>query len=68
MNNKNGIGFFAMLSILLTIVFVVLKLTGVVEWNWIWVLSPIWIYAILFLLIMSVLGILIVMFINKDKK
>lgn len=28
---------------ILTIVFIVLKLTGVIEWTWIWVLSPIWI-------------------------
>lgn len=25
------------------IIFVVLKLTGVIDWNWWWVLSPIWI-------------------------
>lgn len=28
---------------LLAIVFVVLKLTGVINWSWWWVLSPIWI-------------------------
>jgi hypothetical protein len=28
---------------LLTILFVALKLTGVIAWSWIWVLSPIWI-------------------------
>jgi len=28
---------------LLTIAFVVLKLTGVIAWSWWWVLAPIWI-------------------------
>lgn len=41
MNNKSsgGVGFCG----LLTIVFIVLKLTGVINWAWGWVLSPIWI-------------------------
>ena len=43
--NKNngttsgGIGFTG----LLTIAFIVLKLCGVIEWSWLWVLSPLWI-------------------------
>ena len=28
---------------LLTIVFITLKLTHVIDWSWIWVLSPLWI-------------------------
>ncbi len=28
---------------LLTVVFIVLKLCGVIAWSWWWVLSPIWI-------------------------
>lgn len=28
---------------LLTIAFIVLKLTGVIDWSWLWVLAPIWI-------------------------
>jgi hypothetical protein len=30
---------------LLTIAFIVLKLTGVIAWSWWWVLSPLWISA-----------------------
>jgi len=26
----------------LTLVFIVLKLTGTIDWSWWWVLSPIW--------------------------
>ena len=40
----------------LTLVFITLKLTGQIDWNWIWVLSPIWIsisfLAVIFLVIL----------------
>lgn len=32
---------------LLTLLFVTLKLTGVIAWPWIWVLAPFWIAVIL---------------------
>lgn len=35
----NGIGF----GTVLFIVFLVLKLTGVIDWSWWWVFSPLWI-------------------------
>jgi len=38
-HSSGGIGFAG----LLTIVFVVLKLTGVIAWSWWWVLAPLWI-------------------------
>ena len=41
-----GIGFIG----LLTIVFIVLKLIGVITWSWVWVLSPIWITLVLILI------------------
>ena len=28
---------------MLTIVFIVLKLVGVITWSWIWVMAPLWI-------------------------
>lgn len=39
---------------LLTIAFVVLKLTGFIEWSWIWVLSPLWISALLLVLLLVI--------------
>lgn len=46
-NNSNasggGFGFVGAL----TIAFIVLKLLGKITWSWLWVLSPIWISAIL---------------------
>ena len=38
----------------LTTIFVVLKLVGVIDWPWIWVLAPFWIT-----LILGVIGIII---------
>lgn len=38
-SKSGGIGFCG----LLTIVFITLKLCGVIAWSWQWVLSPIWI-------------------------
>lgn len=49
MNNKqasSGIGFTG----LLTIVFIILKLCGVIAWSWWWVLSPLWISTILWVI------------------
>lgn len=35
---------------ILTIVFIVLKLTNIIQWEWVWVLSPLWITLLLWLL------------------
>lgn len=40
---RGGIGFVG----LLTILFIGLKLTNYINWSWWWVLSPIWIVAII---------------------
>lgn len=40
------------IAVILTIVFLVLKLTNVIEWSWWWVLSPLWILAILFIILL----------------
>lgn len=45
-SNKGGISFCG----LLTIVFIVLKLIGVINWSWLWVLCPLWIGVALFIL------------------
>lgn len=37
-SSTNGVGFFG----LLTLLFIGLKLTKVITWSWVWVLSPIW--------------------------
>ena len=45
---------------LLTIVFIVLKLLGVITWSWVWVLSPIWITLVLILIAVFIAVIVIV--------
>ena len=50
-NSAKGIGFTG----LLTVAFVVLKLCGVIKWSWVWVLSPIWISFLLFIMIFFLL-------------
>ena len=42
-NKKGGMGFLAVL----TLIFITLKLVGVIEWPWLWVLAPIWGVAVL---------------------
>ena len=46
-SSSGGIGFCGLLAI----VFIVLKLTHVINWSWLWVLSPLWIGVILVILI-----------------
>ena len=48
---KSGMGF----SGVLTIVFIVLKLIGIIEWSWLWVLSPLWISWILGIVLLVIL-------------
>lgn len=55
---SSGIGIFGLLGI----VFIVLKLCKVINWSWIWVLSPFWIGAILFVLL-----VIILLIISKEK-
>lgn len=49
MNNERnnttagGIGFCGLLAV----AFIVLKLTGVINWSWLWVLAPLWIPAVI---------------------
>lgn len=42
----------------LTIVFLVLKLCGEIDWSWWWVLSPTWIPIVLVLILIIIKGIL----------
>jgi len=54
MDNKAKQGGLGIVSVL-TIVFIVLKLLGVIQWSWIWVLSPIWISAVIAVAVFSVI-------------
>ena len=47
---NTGIGF----SGLLTVAFIVLKLTNYISWSWWWVISPIWIPVSIFLIVIII--------------
>lgn len=53
-SSSGGVGFTG----LLTILFIGLKLGGVINWSWLWVLSPLWIgwsiILIIFILVLFV--------------
>ena len=56
---------------LLTLVFIVLKLTHYIDWSWLWVLSPLWLgwlslTAILFILALLGIGEAIINSKNKS--
>ena len=56
MNNNSrsgGIGLFGVLAI----VFIVLKLLGFVTFSWVWVLAPIWIPFVIWLVICAIVTI-----------
>lgn len=52
------------LDLILTIIFVILKLTNVITWSWIWVLSPMWIGALVAVALVVIFGILSAIFDN----
>lgn len=52
--NSGGIGFLGALTLL----FIGLKLTGYINWSWVWVLSPIWIPIILIFILLLLEAIL----------
>jgi uncharacterized membrane protein len=52
-SSSSGIGF----SGLLTVVFITLKLTGYINWPWVWVLSPMWIPLLIAAVLLLVIGI-----------
>ena len=56
-NNGCGLVLFGLVGIL-TITFVVLKLCKIIVWGWIWILSPLWIWTILMIVIL-IYGILV---------
>lgn len=41
---------------LLTLLFIGLKLTGHIDWSWLWVLAPFWIPAAVVLVLFLILG------------
>ena len=51
-SSSGGIGFCG----LLTIVFIVLKLTNYIDWSWWWILSPLWIPCIIVIVVVFLIA------------
>ena len=59
-------GSFPFLSIL-TLIFITLKLTGVIAWSWLWVLAPLWIpFVVVFVIL--VLAFLVAVGVGASKR
>ncbi len=52
-NSSGGIGFTG----LLTVLFIGLKLGHVIDWSWWWVLSPLWISALIVIVVLILVAI-----------
>ena len=59
-SSSSGIGICGVL----TIVFIVLKLVGVINWSWLWVLCPLWIDILLTIIVFVIIAIID----NKTRK
>lgn len=71
MNDKNtgsSGGYGLSFTTVLTIVFIVLKLCGVIDWSWVWVLAPMWISFVLWILIIAVIGFVLKSKIRRKEK
>jgi hypothetical protein len=53
-SRSNGIG----IGMVLFIVFLVLKLTGTINWSWWWVTSPLWIPFVAAVVILGIVGLI----------
>ena len=53
-NYNSGFG----LGDVLAIVFIILKLCKVINWSWIWVLSPLWISLIIYIILVIIIKII----------
>lgn len=47
------------LGIILFLIFMTLKLCGVIAWSWIWVTAPIWAPVLIVLTILAVVGLVV---------
>jgi hypothetical protein len=51
-NNGGGMG----LGTILFLIFLVLKLTNYIDWSWWWVSAPLWVTAILYIVIAIIMA------------
>lgn len=54
--NQNATRYGLSFSSALTLLFIGLRLTDVIHWSWLWVLSPMWISFLLFVVVVCILA------------
>lgn len=62
--SSGGIGFLG----ILTILFIGLKLTGYIDWSWVWILSPLWVPVLICLMIVGFTMMIVLMMDRTDVK
>jgi len=62
-NATGGVGFTGLLQV----AFIVLKLTGVIKWSWLWVLAPAWL-SLTFAMVILVLFIIVAFIAAVDRR
>lgn len=55
-SNNHRVGF--SLGDVLLVVFIILKLCKVINWSWFWVLSPLWISLIIYIILVIIIKII----------
>ena len=65
-NESASVPLLRITACLLTVAFVVLRLTNVIDWAWYWVLSPLWIYAVIFVLV-AFLSVSLIVYLGRKK-
>ncbi len=61
--SNNGIGLVGVLFV----VFLVLKLTHVIDWSWWWITAPLWVPVVITLLVLVIQGWIVVRRVRKNQ-
>ena len=52
----------------LTIVFITLRLCGVIDWSWGWVLAPLWMPVVVFLFLLGIVWLISIIFQDNESR
>lgn len=56
------------LPVVVFIVFLILKLTNVISWSWLWVTSPLWISAGVTIVLLIIMALVVVIGTHKNNR
>ncbi len=65
---KKGVTISLTWPMIFTLVFVILKAFGYLNWSWLWVFAPLWIPVSIFGVVVTIWAILIIIIGLKDRK